>query len=49
MTLEQWLGLGALLVLVAFVVFAFRQGQRVKPDHREDRAPGVGSGDGGGS
>ena len=49
MSLHQWLGVGAVLVLVAFVAFAFRQGQRVKPDDREDRGPGVGSGDAGGS
>jgi hypothetical protein len=49
MSLHQWLGVGAVLVLVAFVVFAFRQGQRVKPDDREDRGPGFVPGDGGGS
>jgi hypothetical protein len=49
MTPQHWLGIGACVVLVAFVVFAFRQGQRVKPDDREDRGPGVGSGDGSGS
>jgi hypothetical protein len=48
MSLQQWLGVGAGVVLVAFVVFAFRQGQRVRPDDREDRAPGPG-GDSGGS
>ena len=48
MSLHQWLGVGAGVVLVAFVVFAFRQGQRVKPDDREDRGPGPG-GDSGGS
>jgi hypothetical protein len=31
MDTEQWLGLGALAAIVAFVVFAFRQGQKVRP------------------
>jgi len=32
MTQDQWLGLGAVIVIVAFVIFAFRQGFKVKPD-----------------
>jgi len=46
MTLHQWLGIGAILVIVALVWFTFRQGLKVKPDDREDLGPGVGSGDG---
>ena len=51
MSLHQWLGIGAIGLLVAFVWFTFRQGLKVKPDAREDRGPGVGatSGEGGGS
>jgi hypothetical protein len=37
MSLQQWLGIGALILLVAFVWFAFRQGTKVKPDDRPDR------------
>jgi hypothetical protein len=45
MTLEQWLGMVGGLALVAFIVFAFRQGLRVKPDrnnrdHHERHWPG---------
>jgi hypothetical protein len=32
MSLQLWIGLAALVLLVAFVVFCFRQGFRVKPD-----------------
>jgi len=38
MTMEQLLGLAALLGIGAFVVFAFRQGMQVKPDDRPDRS-----------
>jgi len=38
MTMEQLLGLAAAVGLVAFIVFAFRQGMRVKPDDRPDRS-----------
>ncbi len=31
MTLYQWLGIAILLLLVGFVVFAFRQGEKVRP------------------
>jgi hypothetical protein len=47
MTLQQWLGAVAGVALIAFVVFAFRQGQKVKPDDRRDNGPSVGGpGDG---
>ena len=36
-------------ILVAFIVFAFRQGLKVKPDHREDTGPSVGFGGDSGS
>ena len=32
MSLQPWLGLAALVLLVAVIVFCFRQGLRVKPD-----------------
>jgi hypothetical protein len=32
MTISLWIGLGASLLLLGFVVFAFRQGMKVKPD-----------------
>jgi hypothetical protein len=47
------IGLLSTIFIVGFLVFAFRQGLRVKPEHREDRGPSVGtsvdysSGDGG--
>jgi hypothetical protein len=47
MSLGQWLGIAAGVVLVTFIVFAFRQGRQVKPDDREDRGYGAG-GEGGG-
>ena len=47
MTMSQLLGVVVGLGLVAFIVFAFRQGTRVKPDNRPDLGPSVGSGDGG--
>jgi hypothetical protein len=49
MSLHQWLGVGAGAVLAAFIWLAFRQGMKVKPDDREDRGPGVGGSEGGGS
>jgi hypothetical protein len=30
-TISQWLGLGAIILLVAFIGFAFRQGDKTKP------------------
>jgi len=32
----SWIGV---LAVFAFIVFAFRQGMRVKPDGRQDRGP----------
>jgi hypothetical protein len=47
MSLQQWLGAMAGVALIAFLVFAFRQGQKVKPDNRRDSGPSVGGpGDG---
>jgi hypothetical protein len=40
------MGVASLLLLLAFVVFAFRQGFGVKPDDRRDSGTGGGSGDG---
>ena len=31
MTLSQWLGMGAIGLVVAFIAFSFRQGNKVKP------------------
>ena len=47
MTSSQLLGAGILIVIAVFVVFAFRQGLKVKPDDRPDRGP-PGGYDGGG-
>jgi hypothetical protein len=51
MDLQWWLGLSSLVVIVAFVIFAFRQGSKVKPDHNNrnfsPNDPGIG-GDGSG-
>jgi hypothetical protein len=38
MTMEQLLGLAAVLGLGGFIVFAFRQGMKVTPDDRPDRS-----------
>ena len=35
MNTETILGIGALIVIVAFIVFAFRKGQSVKPGGRD--------------
>jgi len=50
MSLHQWLGVGALGLLVAFVWFTFRQGLKVKPDGRrhDGSGPGFIPGEGGG-
>jgi len=42
MSATQWIGVGAGILLMGFVVFAFRQGMKVKPDDRgESPPPGV--------
>jgi hypothetical protein len=38
------IGLLSTISIVGFLVFAFRQGLRVKPEDREDRGPSVGTG-----
>jgi hypothetical protein len=38
MTLHQWLGIALGLVLVAFIFFAFRQGEKVRPSGRDPNA-----------
>jgi hypothetical protein len=35
MTLHQWLGIAIFLLLVGFFVFAFRQGEKVRPSGRD--------------
>ena len=32
MTSSQWTGVGAAILLVGFIIFAFRQGLKVKPN-----------------
>jgi len=45
MMLHQWLGLSAVVLIVGFAIFAFRQGSKVKPDrNNENRGPSVGYG-----
>jgi hypothetical protein len=34
MTLHQWLGIAIFLLLAGFFVFAFRQGEKVRPSGR---------------
>jgi hypothetical protein len=34
MTLHQWLGIAIFLLLAGFFVFAFRQGEQVRPSGR---------------
>jgi hypothetical protein len=49
MTSSHLLGAGSLIVIIVFVVFAFRQGLKVKPDDRPDPGPPAGyDGDSGG-
>jgi hypothetical protein len=38
MTWHQWLGIALGLLLVGFIFFAFRQGERVKPSGRDPNA-----------
>jgi hypothetical protein len=43
MTAYQWLGIPAAVLLIGFIVFAFRQGLRVKPDrNNKDNWPQYG-------
>jgi len=50
MTFQQVLGLGGGVLLIAFIVFAFRQGMKVKPSGNDPSSgPSVGGGDGHGS
>jgi len=44
MTEHTVLGLLSLFGIVGFIIFAFRQGSRVKPDDRTDHGPSVGYG-----
>jgi hypothetical protein len=46
MTLHHLVGIMAGTLIITFMVFAFRQGQRVKSDHGEDRGPSVGLSEG---
>jgi len=58
MSLHHWIGIGLGGLLVAFIVFAFRQGTKVKPDRTRgastssneqyigDGGPGLGDGGG---
>jgi hypothetical protein len=49
MAISQWLGLGALTLLAAFIGFAFRQGDRIKrPRKGGYDAGGLAGGDSGG-
>ena len=44
MTATKILGMLSTVFIVGFMVFAFRQGLRVKPDDRPDRGPRVDTG-----
>lgn len=44
MTATKILGMLSTVFIIGFIVFAFRQGLRVKPDDRPDRGPSVGYG-----
>ena len=46
MTLHYLVGILAGTLIIVSTVFAFRQGLKVKPDHREDRGPSVGLSEG---
>lgn len=37
MTTDRWLGLAAAAFLISFIVFAFRQGLKVRPSGRNTR------------
>jgi hypothetical protein len=38
MTLHHWLGIALGLLLVGFIFFAFRQGEKVRPSGRDPNA-----------
>jgi hypothetical protein len=40
MALEQWLGPVALVIIIGVIIFAFRQGEKVKPDP-ENKPPNI--------
>jgi len=42
MPLDQWIAIGMGILLVAFILFTFRQGMAVRPDDRPDRGDGAG-------
>jgi len=44
--IDNLIGIGAGALFLAFIVFCFQQGMKVKPDDRENRGPSVGAGDG---
>jgi hypothetical protein len=46
MTLHYLVGILAGALISASIVFAFRQGLKVKPDHSEDRGASVGLSEG---
>ena len=45
MTWHQWLGIALGLLLVGFIFFAFRQGEKVKPSGRDPSASVTDPGD----
>jgi hypothetical protein len=45
MAISQWLGIGAAALLVVFIAFAFRQGERVRPSGNDpNRGEDIGEG-----
>jgi hypothetical protein len=48
MNLHPWLGLAAVMAIAAIVLFAFRQGFKVKPDSSNRDAGGLPPGSGAG-
>lgn len=44
MTLHWWLGLSALVAIVVFAIFTFRQGFKVKADPDSNRHDSMGGG-----
>jgi hypothetical protein len=47
MTSDQWIGILTVVALLAFVIFAFRQGLKMRPDNRGDGGLWGSDGDGG--